>query len=46
MISSAINSLIGEGVVKVMKNFFDAFNGVGVEGLAHFGMIIGGCNHL
>ena len=31
----------GEGVVKVMKNFFDAFNGVGVEGLAAFGMIIG-----
>ena len=31
----------GEGVVKIMKNFFDAFNGVGVEGLTAFGMIIG-----
>lgn len=31
----------GEGVVKVMKNFFDAFNGVGLEGFAAFGLIIG-----
>ena len=30
----------GEGVVKVMKNFFDAFNGVGVEGLVAFGAIL------
>jgi len=31
----------GEAVVKVMKNFFDAFTGVGTEGLVAFGMILG-----